>query len=41
MFILWGLKVLNESPEHGWMELSGVNGGSVLGVGQMYERRRS
>lgn len=36
-----GLKVLNKSPEYGWLELTGVNGGAVLGVGQCMEDNKA
>ena len=29
-----GLKLKNKAPEYGWLELSGTEGGGVLGVGQ-------
>lgn len=29
-----GLKIKNETPEYGWLELEGHEGGSTLGVGQ-------
>ena len=32
-----GLKVISSSPEHGWLELIGKEGGSTLGVGQINE----
>lgn len=32
-----GLKISNNSPEFGWCELVGQNGGNVLGIGQSDE----
>lgn len=29
-----GLKVSSSAPEHGWLELTGEDGGMILGVGQ-------
>lgn len=36
-----GLKVNNKSAEYGWLELTGVNGGAVLGVGQCMEDNKA
>jgi len=36
-----GLKVNNKSSEYGWLELTGMNGGAVLGVGEAMEQDKA
>lgn len=35
------LKLANKSDEYGWMELTGANGGGVLGVGEQTSEYKS
>ena len=36
-----GLKIKDSSPEHGWYELVGKEGGSLLGVGQSDDKSKA
>jgi len=36
-----GLKIKEKSTEYGWLELTGINGGSILGVGEAMEHDKA